>query len=172
MPETESQGRIRTSTATVAVLPEAEDVDVEINESDLQIDVYRSSGPGGQSVNTTNSAVRIAPDRAASSSRCRTRSRSCRTATRRCACCARASTSVRSPSSRRSWPPTGSRRSARGERAEKIRTYNFPQGRVTDHRIKLTVHNLDAVLAGDVDEISAALQNDEKRRKLEAQAEA
>ena len=108
--------------------------------------------------------------RRASSSRCRTRRASCRTARRRCASCARASTSARWPSSRPSWPPTAARQVGTGERAEKIRTYNYRERRVTDHRIKLTVHNLDAVLEGELDEFTAALQDDEKRRGLEAQA--
>ncbi len=104
--------------------------------------------------------------RAGSSSRCRTRSPSCRTASARCGCCARGCTSGRWPSSRPSWPPPARRRSERGERAEKIRTYNFPEKRVKDHRINLLVHNLDAILMGELDELTAALQDDEKRRRL------
>jgi peptide chain release factor 1 len=170
VPETESQGRIHTSTATVAVLPEAEDVDVEINENDLQIDVYRSSGPGGQSVNTTDSAVRIThrPSGIVVSmqdekSQLQNREKAMRVLRARLYEAALAEQQAELSANR--LAQVGS-----GERAEKIRTYNFPQGRVTDHRIKLTVHNLDAVLAGELDELTAALQDDEKRRRLEAQA--
>jgi peptide chain release factor 1 len=170
VPETESQGRIHTSTATVAVLPEAEDVDVEINESDLQVDVYRSSGPGGQSVNTTDSAVRIThrPSGIVVSmqdekSQLQNREKAMRVLRARLYERALAEQQAELAASR--LAQVGS-----GERAEKIRTYNFPQGRVTDHRIKLTVHNIDAVLAGELDELTAALQDDEKRRRLEAQA--
>ncbi len=170
VPETESQGRIHTSTATVAVLPEAEDVDVEINESDLQVDVYRSSGPGGQSVNTTDSAVRIThrPSGIVVSmqdekSQLQNREKAMRVLRARLYERALAEQQAELAASR--LAQVGS-----GERAEKIRTYNVPQGRVTDHRIKLTVHNIDAVLAGELDELTAALQDDEKRRRLEAQA--
>ncbi len=170
VPETESQGRIHTSTATVAVLPEAEDVDVEINDSDLQIDVYRSSGPGGQSVNTTDSAVRIThrPSGIVVSmqdekSQLQNREKAMRVLRARLYERALAEQQAELAADR--LAQVGS-----GERAEKIRTYNFPQGRVTDHRIKLTVHNIDAVLAGEMDELTAALQDDEKRRRLEAQA--
>jgi peptide chain release factor 1 len=170
VPETESQGRIHTSTATVAVLPEAEDVDVEINESDLQIDVYRSSGPGGQSVNTTDSAVRIThrPSGIVVSmqdekSQLQNREKAMRVLRARLYERALAEQQAELAADR--LAQVGS-----GERAEKIRTYNFPQGRVTDHRIKLTVHNIDALLAGEMDELTAALQDDEKRRRLEAQA--
>ncbi len=170
VPETETQGRIHTSTATVAVLPEAEDVDVEVNESDLQIDVYRSSGPGGQSVNTTDSAVRIThrPSGIVVSmqdekSQLQNREKAMRVLRARLSERALAEQQAAQAADRLAQVGTG-------ERAEKIRTYNFPQGRVTDHRIKLTVHNIDAVLGGDLDDLTAALQDDEKRRRLEAQA--
>jgi peptide chain release factor 1 len=170
VPETESQGRIHTSTATVAVLPEAEDVDVEVNESDLQVDVYRSSGPGGQSVNTTDSAVRITHKPSGivvsmqdEKSQLQNREKAMRVLRARLYERARAEQQAELAASR--LAQVGS-----GERAEKIRTYNFPQGRVTDHRVKLTVHNIDVVLAGELDELTAALQDDEKRRRLQAQA--
>ena len=154
VPATESQGRIHTSTATVAVLPEAEDVDVQIDPNDLQIDVYRSSGRAGSRSTRPTPRCASPTSRRASSSRCRTRRASCRTARRRCACCARGSTRLRWPSSRPSSPPTGASQVGTGERAEKIRTYNFQEGRVTDHRVKLTKHNLPAVLEGELDEFT------------------
>jgi peptide chain release factor 1 len=170
VPETESQGRIHTSTATVAVLPEAEDVDVEIAEADLQVDVYRSSGPGGQSVNTTDSAVRITHKPSGivvsmqdEKSQLQNREKAMRVLRARLYERALAEQQAELAASR--LAQVGS-----GERAEKIRTYNFPQGRVTDHRVKLTVHNIEAVLAGELDELTATLQDDEKRRRLQAQA--
>jgi peptide chain release factor 1 len=172
VPETESQGRIHTSTATVAVLPEAEDVDVEINEADLQVDVYRSSGPGGQSVNTTDSAVRITHKPSGivvsmqdEKSQLQNRDKAMRVLRARLYERAIAEQQAELAASR--LAQVGS-----GQRAEKVRTYNFPQGRVTDHRIKLTVHNLEAVLGGELDELTEALQDDEKRRRLELQAAA
>jgi len=170
VPETESQGRIHTSTATVAVLPEAEEVDVAVDPNDLQIDVYRSSGPGGQSVNTTDSAVRIThrPTGLVVSmqdekSQLQNREKAMRVLRARL---------YEQELARRQAELSADRRAqvGTGERAEKVRTYNFPQGRVTDHRVKLTVHNLDAVLAGELDELTSALADDEKRRRLEAQA--
>jgi peptide chain release factor 1 len=172
VPETESQGRIHTSTATVAVLPEAEEVDVQINEAaDLDIDVYRSSGPGGQSVNTTDSAVRITHKPTGivvsmqdEKSQLQNREKALRVLRARLFERALAEQQAELAADRRAQVGTG-------ERAEKIRTYNFPQGRVTDHRIKLTVHNIDAVLNGELDELTGALRAEEKGRLLEAQAE-
>src|SRR5918911_3114161 len=170
VPETESQGRIHTSTATVAVLPEAEEVDVHVDPNDLQVDVYRSSGPGGQSVNTTDSAVRITHKPTGivvsmqdEKSQLQNREKAMRVLRARLYEQALAEQQAELAADRRAQ--VGS-----GERAEKIRTYNFPQGRVTDHRIKLTVHNLERVLDGELDELTAALEADEKRRRLEAQA--
>src|SRR4051794_8273388 len=172
VPETESQGRIHTSTATVAVLPEAEEVEVEVDPNDLQIDVYRSSGPGGQSVNTTDSAVRIThkPTGVVVSmqdekSQLQNRERAMKLLRARLYEAKLAEQQAELAADRRSQVGTG-------ERAEKIRTYNFPQRRVTDHRINVTVHNLEQVLAGEVDELTDALQDAEKRQKLEEQAEA
>ncbi len=172
VPQTESQGRIHTSTATVAVLPEAEEVDVQVDPNDLQIDVYRSSGPGGQSVNTTDSAVRIthAPSGITVSmqdekSQLQNREKALRVLRARIYERALAEQQAELAADRRSQVGTG-------DRAEKIRTYNYGERRVTDHRIKLTVHNLDQVLQGELDELTAALQADEKRRRLQAQAAA
>jgi peptide chain release factor 1 len=170
VPQTESQGRIHTSTATVAVLPEAEDLDVQVDPNDLQIDVYRSSGPGGQSVNTTDSAVRITHKPSAivvsmqdEKSQLQNREKALRVLRARLYERALAEQQAELAADRRSQVGTG-------DRAEKIRTYNYGERRVTDHRIKLTVHNLDQVLEGELDELTAALQADEKRRRLEAQA--
>jgi peptide chain release factor 1 len=172
VPATESQGRIHTSTATVAVLPEAEEVDVAIDPNDLQVDVYRSSGPGGQSVNTTDSAVRITHKPSGlvvsmqdEKSQLQNREKAMRVLRSRLLEQAVAAQQAELAADRRSQVGTG-------ERSEKIRTYNFGERRVTDHRVKFTVHNLDAVLAGELDELTQALQSDEKRRRLEAQATA
>jgi len=170
VPETESQGRIHTSTATVAVLPEAEEVDVQVDPGDLQVDVYRSSGPGGQSVNTTDSAVRITHGPTGivvamqdEKSQLQNREKAMRVLRARLYERAVAEQQAELAASRQAQ--VGS-----GERAEKIRTYNFPEKRVKDHRINLLLHNLDEVLEGDLGELTAALQDDERRRRLEAQA--
>jgi peptide chain release factor 1 len=169
VPETESQGRIHTSTATVAVLPEAEEVEVEIDPNDLQIDVYRSSGPGGQSVNTTDSAVRITHKPSGivvsmqdEKSQLQNRERAMRVLRARLYERALAEQMAEVAASRQAQVGTG-------ERAEKIRTYNYGERRVKDHRINLLVHNLDGILMGELDELTAALQDDEKRRRLEAE---
>jgi len=167
VPETESAGRIHTSTATVAVMPEAEETEVGIDESDLKIDVYRSSGPGGQSVNTTDSAVRIThlptgivvamqDER----SQLQNRDKAMRVLRAR----------IYEANRERQMAEQAAARSAQvgtGARAEKIRTYNFPENRVTDHRIKLTTHRLDQILQGDLDEYTDALTADQQRRALE-----
>jgi peptide chain release factor 1 len=170
VPKTESQGRIHTSTATVAILPEAEEVDVAVDPNDLQIDVYRSSGPGGQSVNTTDSAVRITHKPSGivvsmqdEKSQLQNRDKAMRVLRARLLEKAIADQQAEISAERRSQVGTG-------ERSEKVRTYNFPQGRVTDHRIKLTSHALEEILAGDLREFTDALSGEEKRRKLEAQA--
>jgi peptide chain release factor 1 len=170
VPETESQGRIHTSTATVAVLPEAEDVEVEIDPNDLQIDVYRSSGPGGQSVNTTDSAVRITHKPSGivvsmqdEKSQLQNRERAMRVLRARLYERALAEQQAELGANRLAQVGTG-------DRAEKIRTYNYGERRVKDHRINLLVHNLDEILMGDLNEMTDALQDDEKRRRLEERA--
>jgi peptide chain release factor 1 len=170
VPVTESQGRIHTSTATVAVMPEAEEVEVEIDDNDLKIDVYRSTGPGGQSVNTTDSAVRIThlPSGIVvamqdEKSQLQNKTKALRVLRARL---------YENERKRQAEEQAATRRSqiGSGERAEKIRTYNFPENRVTDHRVKLTVHNLDRVLEGELDEFTDALVAEERRRALETAA--
>jgi peptide chain release factor 1 len=166
VPETESQGRIHTSTATVAVMPEAEEVEVNIDPNDLKIDVYRSTGPGGQSVNTTDSAVRIThiPTGVVvamqdEKSQLQNKDKAMRVL--------RARLYERELELRRQ-ELDATRRSqiGTGERAEKIRTYNFPENRLTDHRIKLTVHQLDRILQGELDEFTEALNSEERKLAL------
>src|SRR5438105_677384 len=167
VPATESQGRIHTSTATVAVMPEAEEVDVELNENELKVDVYRSTGPGGQSVNTTDSAVRIThlPTGLVvamqdEKSQLQNKTKALRVLRARLFELERAKQPAERDATRRSPMRTA-------ERARKIRTDNFPENRLTDHRIKLTVHQLDRILQGELDEFTDALQAEERRRALE-----
>jgi peptide chain release factor 1 len=167
VPETESQGRIHTSTATVAVMPEAEEVEVEIDANDLKIDVYRSTGPGGQSVNTTDSAVRIThvPTGVVvamqdEKSQLQNKVKAMRVLRARLYELERGKQQAEQSAARRA-------QIGGGERAEKIRTYNFAESRVTDHRIKLTVHRLDQVLQGELDEFTEALAAEARRRALE-----
>jgi peptide chain release factor 1 len=167
VPATESQGRIHTSTATVAVMPEAEEVEVEVDPNELKIDVYRSTGPGGQSVNTTDSAVRIThlPTGIVvamqdEKSQLQNKQKALRVLRARLLQRERERQEAELSAARRSQIGTG-------ERAEKIRTYNFPENRLTDHRIKLTAHQLDRILQGELDEFTEALAGEERRRKLE-----
>ncbi|HEX6263387.1 MAG TPA: peptide chain release factor 1 [Actinomycetota bacterium] len=168
VPETESSGRIHTSTATVAVLPEAEDVDVEIRDEDLHIDVYRSSGPGGQSVNTTDSAVRITHTPTGIVVSCQeersqrqNKEKAMRYLRARLLKMAQEEQAAEEAAARKAQVGTG-------ERSEKIRTYNFPQSRVTDHRIGLTSHRLEGILAGEIDEFVDALLAEERARQLQS----
>jgi peptide chain release factor 1 len=169
VPATESQGRLHTSTATVAVLPEVGDVDVTIDPNDVKRDVYRSSGPGGQSVNTTDSAVRlthlptgIVVSMQDEKSQLQNYERAMRVLRARIYERARAEQAAEQSAARRSQ--LGS-----GDRSEKVRTYNFPQNRVTDHRIGLTVPLREQVLAGNLGPLTDALAADERRRLLEEQ---
>ena len=172
VPETEAQGRIHTSACTVAILPEAEDIDIDINPADLKIDVYRSSGAGGQHVNTTDSAVRIThlptgivvacqEER----SQIKNRAKAMKVLKSRILDSMQTEQAAKTAADRKSQ--VGS-----GDRSERIRTYNFPQGRMTDHRIGLTLYRLDSIMAGDVGEIADALRAHYQMEALKAQSEA
>jgi peptide chain release factor 1 len=168
VPVTESQGRIHTSAATVAVLPEADEIEVEVNENDIRIDVFRASGPGGQGVNTTDSAVRlthiptgIVIECQDERSQLQNRAKAFRILRTR----------LYDAEQQRQFEEMGAARKSQirsGDRSEKIRTYNFPQNRVTDHRINLTVHQLDAVMDGEIDQFIDALAQSEQAERLQA----
>jgi peptide chain release factor 1 len=166
VPVTESQGRIHTSSATVTVLPEAEDVDVHIDPNELQIDVYRSSGPGGQSVNTTDSAVRVTHKPTGlvvamqdEKSQIQNKAKALRVLRSRLL-------KLKQDEQAAELSETRKGQIGGGGRSEKVRTYNYKENRVTDHRIGLTVYKLDRVLAGDLDEVSDGLVHDEQTRRL------
>ena len=171
MPETESSGRIQTSAASVAVLPEADEVTVEIDPKELQIDTYRSSGAGGQHVNKTESAIRITHlptgivvECQDERSQYKNRDRAMKILASKLLEKKREEQDSRIAAERRSQ--VGS-----GDRSERIRTYNFPQGRVSDHRINLTLHKLEQILAGDLDELIDALVTADQAERLRAQTE-
>ncbi|UCE28417.1 MAG: peptide chain release factor 1 [Candidatus Coatesbacteria bacterium] len=168
VPETESQGRIHTSAATVAVLPEADELEVEINGEDIEMDVFRSSGPGGQSVNTTDSAVRLTHKPTGIVVTCqdersqhKNRAKAMRILQARILQMTQEAAEAERAEERRSM--VGS-----GDRSERIRTYNFPQGRISDHRINLTLYNLKDFLAGELDEVIDALADAEREESLAA----
>jgi peptide chain release factor 1 len=172
VPETESQGRIHTSTVTVAVLPEAEEVDIDINEGDLRIDVFRASGAGGQHVNKTESAVRITHIPTGivvamqeEKSQHKNRAKAMKILRARMYERERASQHATRAADRKSQVGTG-------DRSERIRTYNFPQGRVTDHRINLTLYKIDRVMLGELDEIIQALVAEDQAARLASLASA
>ncbi|ACH40701.1 peptide chain release factor 1 [Citrifermentans bemidjiense Bem] len=171
VPETEAQGRIHTSACTVAVMPEAEDVDIDINPADLKIDVYRSSGAGGQHVNTTDSAVRITHLPTGTVVACqeersqiKNRAKAMKVLKSRILDNIVMEQNAKLAADRKSQ--VGS-----GDRSERIRTYNFPQGRMTDHRIGLTLYRLDAIMAGDIAEIADSLRQHYQMEALQAQSE-
>jgi peptide chain release factor 1 len=166
VPATESQGRVHTSSATVSVLPEADEIDVQIDDNDLQVDVYRASGPGGQSVNTTDSAVRITHKPTGlvvsmqdEKSQLQNKTKALRVLRSRL---------LQVEQERQQAEASEARRGqiGGGGRSEKIRTYNFKENRLTDHRISLTLHKLDRILAGDLEEVTDSLLTDERTRQL------
>ena len=166
VPSTESQGRVHTSTATVAVLPEVEDIEIEIKDSDIRVDVYRSSGAGGQGVNTTDSAVRITYLPTNTVVTCQNERSQLKNKEQ--AMKVLKSKIYEDLQKKQNAEIEDERRSkiGTGDRAEKIRTYNYPQNRVTDHRINLTIMQLDRIMQGKLDEIIEALINEDQRRKL------
>ena len=168
VPVTESQGRIHTSSATVTVLPEADEVEIQIDPNDLRVDTYRSSGAGGQHVNTTDSAVRmthlptgLVVSMQDEKSQIQNRDRALKVLRARLLDLERSRQEAEASAARKN-------QTGMGGRSEKIRTYNFKENRVTDHRLGLTLHRLDRILAGDLDEISDALVHDERTRQLQA----
>lgn len=169
VPETESQGRIQTSTVTVAVLPEAEEVDFELNPADLQIDVFRSSGAGGQKVNKTSSAIRVTHLPTGMVVECQDERSQYKNKDK--ALKVLRSRLLEIEQAKHDAEIAGTRKSqvGTGDRSERIRTYNFPQGRVSDHRIGLTLYKIDAIMNGDLDEIIDALITADTAEKLKAE---
>ncbi|MCT4596834.1 MAG: peptide chain release factor 1 [Vallitalea sp.] len=166
VPVTESGGRIHTSTVTVAVLPEVEDVDVQINMNDLRIDVYRSSGNGGQCVNTTDSAVRITHLPTGLVVTCQDEKSQLKNKDKALKVLRARLYEIEQEKQQKEVAQNRKSQVGTGDRSEKIRTYNFPQGRVTDHRIKLTLHRLDGILDGDIEEVVDSLITADQAEKL------
>ena len=170
VPKTESQGRIHTSTSTVAVLPEAEDVEIDVAQGDLEIDVYRSSGPGGQSVNTTDSAVRITHKPTGLVVTCQNEKSQLQNKEQAMKIL---KSRLLEREMRERQEQEGAMRQAQvgtGDRSAKVRTYNFPQGRITDHRVGLTSHGLESTMNGDLEEFTRALAAKERADRLAAEA--
>ncbi len=170
VPATESQGRIHTSAVTVAILPEAEEVDIEINPSDLRIDVYRSSGPGGQSVNTTDSAVRITHIPTGLVVTCQDEKSQHKNKAKALKVLRARLLQIKQEEQKKELDENRRSQVGSGDRSERIRTYNFPQGRVTDHRINLTIYNLEAVLEGELDQVIDPLIQFFQAEALKAEA--
>ncbi|MFC1651752.1 peptide chain release factor 1 [Patescibacteria group bacterium] len=171
IPETEKNGRVHTSAATVAVLPEAETVDIEIKPEDLKVDVFRSSGPGGQSVNTTDSAVRVTHLPTDTVVVCQDEKSQFKNKEKALKVLRSRLLAEKEEEERKKRGDERRSQIGTGDRSEKIRTYNFPQDRLTDHRIKLTLHNLDKILQGEIDELINALIKADQEAKLKSQNE-
>jgi peptide chain release factor 1 len=172
VPETEAQGRIHTSACTVAILPEAEDIDVDINPSDLKIDVYRSSGAGGQHVNTTDSAVRITHVPTGIVVACQEERSQIKNRAKAMKVLKTKMLDILTMEQNAKLAADRKQQVGSGDRSERIRTYNFPQGRMTDHRIGLTLYRLDAIMEGDIAEITEALRTHYQMEALKEQSQA
>ena len=166
IPVTESGGRIHTSTATVAVLPEAEEVEVELDPADIRVDIYRSSGPGGQHVNTTDSAVRLTHEPTGLVVQCQDEKSQLQNKERAMKILRARLYEKMLEEQQQELADKRKSMVGTGDRSQKIRTYNFPQGRITDHRVNLTLHKLDAVLEGDLDEFTEALAAADRAEQL------
>lgn len=167
VPATESQGRIHTSTATVAVLPQAEEVDIKIDPNDLRVDVFRSSGPGGQSVNTTDSAVRITHVPTSMVVTCQDEKSQLQNKEKALKILRARLKEAEEEKQMNEQTKKRRLQIGTGDRSERIRTYNYPQGRVTDHRINLTLYKLDEILEGDLDQLADSLKSADNEKKME-----